>query len=830
MFTLGIEISAGISGKTFSALKTLEGKLQSVTQKGLSLASALKEVEHWKLPKVEPIKIVSDTESFISYTKTVHKLIKEFKQLKKEGKENTEEFKKLKTVLKRLGVDTENLEGEISSLASALRKVRERAKIQVKLESNVSKFKEQLSSWQSTVATAVSLAVPIKIGADFEAQMVRVKALAGATAEQFEALKRKALELGGSTKYSASQVAQAMEYMVMAGMKVKDILKSTGDVLNLATVGNLDLARASDIATNIMSGFGLKAEELGRVVDVMAKTITTSNTTVEELGETMKYVAPIAHSMGVSLEETLAMAGLLGNFGVKGSMAGTTLSALITRLSAPTGEAAQALAALGIVTTDAEGKLKPLPQLLKEIAQALNALPQTQRAEYLKKIFGEEPLKGIIPLLEAAQKGVLENYIKTLKNSQGAAKKMVEEMNSTLTAKWQGLLSALETLMIEVFEPMKPYLKAFLDGLTAAVRTLTVVLKPIMPILAPILLGLGSLLIVSKLVTLAMLGFRIATLALNSTLLLSSARLSLFRGALLSLNFSGAIAGIRSFIASLFTVNTTAVATAGRLVLLRGTTGLLMGGFRLLMGLNPFGLAIMGATFLLPKLWELIGGWEGIKKALGKVKEFAGKVWEGFKAGVKTVWNGVKAVGGWLKDKLVGGFKTAIRGAQAFAQAYINAWKTIGNWTVKAVGWIWGKIKAFAKGLVESVKGAIYRVVSFAKAARDKAVGVAKAVKDKLVSGWNAIKSFFGFGSKKEVHKEISSVRTHKEFRQVITQEGGKTFRVSIGSITVNISASNIKEGLGDLKERIRNIVEEAIEEALERKERQLKLEMGYSP
>ena len=830
MFTLGIEITSNLNRKTFSALKTLEDKLTSATKEGLKLSSALKEIEVWKIPKVEPLKLVDNYEGFVSYTKTVHKLTKELKQLQKEGKQNTEEFKKLRATLKRLGIDTENLEGEISSLAYALEKLRQRAHIKVKLESNIAKFKEELSNWHATVATAMTLAVPIKVGADFEAQIVRVKALAGATAEQFERLKAKALELGSSTKYSASQVAEAMEYMVMAGMKVNQILVSAKDVLNLATVGNLDLARASDIATNIMSGFGLKASELSHVVDVMAKVITTSNTTVESLGETMKYVAPVASQLGVSLEEVSAMAGLLGNVGIQGSMAGTTLRAMMLRLSAPTGEAAQALAALGIQTTDAMGRLKPLPVLLKEIAKALKALPQAQQMEYLKAIFGEEPAAGVAALLKAADTGELDKYLKEVKNAKGAAAKMVEEMNSTLTAKWQGLLSALETLMIEVFEPMKPYLKAFIEGLTVAVRTLTVILKPIMPILAPILLGLGSFLIVSKLVTLGILAFRIATLSLNSTLLLSAARLALFRGALLSLNFSGIIGGIRGFIASLFTLGNASTFAVGRMALLRGASSLLMGGFRLLMGLNPFGLVILGATTLLPMLWKLIGGWEGIKHALGKVKEFAGKVWEGIKAGAKAVWEGVKTVGGWLKDKLVAGFKTAVKGAKEFVNAYINAWKTIGQYTLKAVSWIWDKVKSFAKGLADTLKGVVHRTLSFAKAVKDKAAGVAKSVKEKITGGWNAIKSFFGFGTKKETHKEVvkTTAQTHREYRELITHEGGKTFKVQIGSITVNISAADIKEGLGELKDRIRQIVEEAIEEALERKERELKLQMGY--
>jgi len=241
--------------------------------------------------------------------------------------------KKFSLAIEVGGLIKESFKSTIVASKRELKAVQRLAKIKIgaALDIQKDKLKSQLSSWKSVVGTAISMGAPIITGANFEFQMKRVKALANATSKEFEKLENKAKELGATTQYSASEVGKAMEYLSMAGFKVSETLDATGGVLNLATVGNIDLGTSADIASNILSGFGMKAKEINKVVDVMAKTITSSNTSITELGETMKYVAPVASKVGSSIEEVSAMTGLLANIGIKGSQAGTTLRAMFLK-------------------------------------------------------------------------------------------------------------------------------------------------------------------------------------------------------------------------------------------------------------------------------------------------------------------------------------------------------------------------------------------------------------------------------------------------------------------------------------------------------------------
>ena len=823
-YLLSIRIGASLTPSTFSALETLNRRLKSVQGVSEKALEPLKNLEYWKLPKVNPKDFVGDPAFFKTYVSSVHTLIKKFKELQKAGKENSQEFKNLQLALRRLGIDTSRVDEEVRKLAHSLRKLRQASKIDLKIQAQTERLKSQLSSWKSMVATGASLAIPIKIGMDFEAQIVRVKALARATREEFIALKEKAKELGGSTRYSATEVAQAFEYMVMAGMKTKDILVSAKDVLNLATIGNLDLARASDIATNIMSGFGLKAKELSRVVDVMAKTITTSNTSVEELGETMKYVAPVASAVGASVEEVSAMAGLLGNVGIKGSQAGTTLRAMFLRLSAPTGEAARALQMLGVITTDAQGKLKPMPQLLKEIAQSLQFLPQAQRMEILKQIFGEEAASGAMELLKKAQTGELDAYIKQIKDSKGESQRMIEDLNKTLKASFTSLFSALQTLAIEVFEPMKPIIKGFVDLLTFGVRTLTFVLKPLLPVLSPLVLFLGSVFIATKMFAIATSSLKLAQFFLSRQLLVTQARLPLMAGSLTSLraktlltatsfrvlgramlsnpiglilfglsllighwdkvkevlgkvweklktlnpaffalasplllifSLGKKLSSVFGFIGSLFSKFTGGVSALGsKLGSISRIGGLLLKGFRLLNLTNPFGLLITGATVLLPKLWKLIGGFEGIKKAIASVGGFFKKVFS--------------AIGGFI-GKVVSGGKELVK-----------------------------------KGV------SLLPVVSPLSAV----AGIA-----------GAVKKLFSSAPTKEVSKEVA---TEAVIEKVTEKQTGRRVTINIGRIEINVKAQELKEAPEKVKESFRKVIRDVLREEMENYERKTAMELGF--
>ena len=205
------------------------------------------------------------------------------------------------------------------------------------------------------VATAAA-----KTGADFESQMSRVKAISGATGEEFEKLKAQAIELGAETSFSASQAAEGMENLAAAGFTTTETMEAMPGLLDLAAASGEDLASSSDIATSALRGFGMEASEAGHVADVLAENANRTNSSVAETGEAMKYVAPLARSAGLSFEETAAAIGIMANAGIQGSQAGTTLRGAISRLSKPTDDMQNAMDDLGISFYDADGKMLSL--------------------------------------------------------------------------------------------------------------------------------------------------------------------------------------------------------------------------------------------------------------------------------------------------------------------------------------------------------------------------------------------------------------------------------------------------------------------------------------
>ncbi|EPB4297979.1 phage tail tape measure protein, partial [Yersinia enterocolitica] len=232
------------------------------------------------------------------------------------------------------------------------------------------------------------------------------------------------------------------------------ILAATEPTVNLSLASGVDIAEAADIVTNMQSAFNLPLDQIKRVSDVMAKGFTSSNTNLLELGEAMKYVAPIAEAAGASIEDTTALLGVLADNGIKGSMAGTSTSAVFSRLQAPVGKAPEALRELGITTRDGKGNMLPVEKILKDINNSFkkNKLGTAQQAEYLKVIFGEEAMKGAVKLVAAAGNGKLAEKQSKLMNAGGTAESIATVRMDNLDGDLKNLSSAWEDLEIEVFE------------------------------------------------------------------------------------------------------------------------------------------------------------------------------------------------------------------------------------------------------------------------------------------------------------------------------------------------------------------------------------------
>lgn len=242
----------------------------------------------------------------------------------------------------------------------------------------------------------------IEVGKNFDSSMSQVAAVSGATGDDLEALRDKAKEMGASTKFSASEAADAFNYMAMAGWKTEDMLGGIEGVLALAAAGNTDLATTSDIVTDALTAFGKSADDAGRLADIMAAASSNANTNVEMMGETFKYVAPVAGAMGYSMEDTSVAIGLMANAGIKGSQAGTALRSMISRMASPTKESGTAMDQLGISITNANGTMKPLSEVLETLREKFSGLTQDQQAQYAKSLAGQEAMSGLLAIVNAA--------------------------------------------------------------------------------------------------------------------------------------------------------------------------------------------------------------------------------------------------------------------------------------------------------------------------------------------------------------------------------------------------------------------------------------------
>lgn len=295
----------------------------------------------------------------------------------------------------------------------------------------------------------------VKVAADFEQSMAKVQAISGSTAEEFKLQEQAAREMGAATIFSGSEAAEGLGYLAMAGFDVEQQIGSLPAVLNAAIAGNMTLGDSANIVTNIMSAFGLTAEESGRAVDVLAKAANSANTDIPLMGEAFKMVAPVSNALGWSIEETAAAIGELGNVGIAGSQAGTVLRASLLQLANPTGQTEKAMEALNIQVLNAEGNMKPLPELMGHVAKQMEGMTDAQKTQAAAQLVGTQAAAGFIALLEVGEEG-LANFTKELENSEGAAQKMADIQGATLVGAFKEFESAVEEVGIKLGNEFLP--------------------------------------------------------------------------------------------------------------------------------------------------------------------------------------------------------------------------------------------------------------------------------------------------------------------------------------------------------------------------------------
>lgn len=311
----------------------------------------------------------------------------------------------------------------------------------------------------------------ISPGIGFDKQMSGTQAILGLDKgdDKLAKIRQQARDIGATTAFSPGDVARTQMTLARSGYNADSVLAATGSTVNLSLAADVDIAEAADIITNMQSAFNLPTTEIERVADVMTKGFTSSNTGLVELGEAMKYVAPIAEAAGASIEDTTAMLGVLADNGIKGSMAGTGASAIFNRLQAPMGKAVDAIKELGVKTRDSQGNMLPVEGILKSIHRSFvkNKLGTAEQGEYLKVIFGEEAMKGAIKLVAAAGNGALDNKRSQITHANGTTERIAKIQTDNLDGDLKNLQSAWEDLQIEVFDKQDSALRRLTVSATA---------------------------------------------------------------------------------------------------------------------------------------------------------------------------------------------------------------------------------------------------------------------------------------------------------------------------------------------------------------------------
>jgi phage tail tape measure protein, TP901 family len=477
--------------KTANSFKNLQNELQKNNQTLVEAREKAKRLTEQLRNTSQPTAALK--RQVAAANKEAHKMaqgqesqrrkLNELRQALKQGGFDTSKFKESQAKLKeKINQSTAAIEKQ----NTAMKKLQQRqARNQAYRNSvdNLRNRSEQLKGFgqsamiAGTAGNAIT-AVMLKPALDFEKDFSRVIALTGldktkeSENQKIQALRNQAIELGAKTQFTSGQVAQGQGYLAMAGFNDKQILAATPHTLNMAIASGMteDLGRVSDIASDISSGFKISADDFGRVSDVLTATFSGTNTTLEGLGDTMKYLGPIATNTGQGFETMSAMVGLLGNVGIKGTQAGTSLRSAILRLSAPPKQAAKAMAKLGLSAKDSKGNMRQLTDILMDVERKTKKMGSADRMAYYKAIFGTEAATAMVELVNQAGEKGIQQFTEKLKNSAGRAEQVAQTMADNLMGDLKNLESARESVGIAIYDTISTDLRQTVQSFTDLIR------------------------------------------------------------------------------------------------------------------------------------------------------------------------------------------------------------------------------------------------------------------------------------------------------------------------------------------------------------------------
>ena len=506
-----VEIGGDTTGLD-KALKTVNTSIRS-TQ------SALKDVN--RLLKLDPsnTELLSQKQRLlkdaIAATKEKLDSLKVAQEQAKQQLENGELGQDKYDALQREIVETEEelrrLQQEAATTNTALSKIDVAGKKMETVGNSIAGAGKKMMG-VTTVIGGVGVAA-VKTAADFDSAMSQVAAVSGATGKDFDALRNKAREMGAKTKFSATEAAEAMNYMAMAGWKTEDMLDGIEGVMNLAAASGEDLATTSDIVTDALTAFGLSAKDSGHFADILAATSSNANTNVSMMGETFKYCAPIAGALGFSAEDTAEAIGLMANAGIKSSQAGTALRTIMNNLAGDVKISGKAIGDVTIATTNADGSMRDLSDILADCRSAFGNLTESEKAQAAESLVGKNAMSGFLALMNAGQ-GDIDKLSSAIDNCDGSAEKMAMTMQDNLAGQLTILKSQLQELAISFGDILMPAIRSIvsklqgfvdkLNGMDEGTKRTIVTIALLVASIGPLLVIIGTA--ISK-IGVAMQGF-----------------------------------------------------------------------------------------------------------------------------------------------------------------------------------------------------------------------------------------------------------------------------------------------------------------------------------
>lgn len=774
-------ITIEIGGDTTGLDKALKSVNSSITH----TQSALKDVN--KLLKLDPAntelltqkqKLLKDA---ISSTKEKLDALKQAQVQAKEQLENGDLGQDKYDALQREIIETEQelkrLQEQAATTSTALAKIDEIGGKMENLGNSIAGVGKKMMPI-STAVGGLGIAA-VKTAADFDSAMSQVAAVSGATGDDLQALRDKACEMGEKTKFSASEAAQAMNYMAMAGWKSKDMISGIDGVMNLAAASGEDLATTSDIVTDALTAFGLTAADSGHFADILAAASSNANTNVSMMGETFKYCAPIAGALGFSAEDTAEAIGLMANAGIKSSQAGTALRTIMNNLAGDVKISGQAIGDVTIATTNADGSMRSLSDILADCRTAFGKLTESEKAQAAESLVGKNAMSGFLALMNAAP-GDIEKLSGAIDNCDGTAEKMAATMQDNLMGQLTILKSQLEELAISFGEMLMPAIRSIvtkiqefvdkLNGMDEGSRQMVLKVGLLVATLGPFLVILGT--VIAKIGT-AMKGFVQLANGFNKLKVAVQGGTGLFG------KLGAALGGISAPVVAVVAVIGTLVAAflhlwntnegfreaiIGTWNTIKETVSIFCQG--IVERLNALGFSFQDITQVISAVWNgfcslLAPVFEGAFQAIAVVLSTVLNVITGildvfiglFTGNWSQMWTGIQTIFSGVWEGIKGVLSAAVGIIQGIVDVFLGwfgtSWSEVWTNIKTFFEGIWNGIAAFFSGIWETITNVVQTGIMLIGSILGAAFDIItlpfqfiwENCKEIITGAWNAIKS-----------------------------------------------------------------------------------------